>query len=144
MSAQGDRRDEGELLAELVALEQRLEAVYADLAAGGDGEAARTAAQFREHCREHVRGLATALDNRGGSRGLESPGDSPEPGLAAALELETAATAAYYRAHAGFGDDPLLPTLTSVMANHGQHLVVLRQGLGQEPATLAFETGGVE
>jgi hypothetical protein len=32
----------------------------------------------------------------------------------------------------------LLPTLGAIMANHGQHAVVLRQALGREPLAGAF------
>jgi hypothetical protein len=148
----GDR----EILLELLELERRLERTYASLGRPEDPDTTL----FGEHCREHARGLAIALANRGGSpgdrggspgarggpagegggeaRGGERPAIEP---LAPTLELEATAVAAYHRAHAGFGDLAFLPTLTSIMANHGQHLAVLRRRLGEEPATLAFETG---
>jgi hypothetical protein len=141
-AALAGRREDRQLLIEMLELEQRLEAIYRSLAAGG-GADGRTAEEFRAHCREHARGLTMALDNRGGVPGK---GSAPLPvgGLAAALRVETAAVAAYYRANGAFGDVPLLATLTGIMANHGQHLVVLRQRTGTTPVTLAFETGGVE
>jgi hypothetical protein len=134
----GDR----EILIEALELERRLEAIYGALSAGG-GPVGRTAASFRRQCREHARGLTIALENRGGVPGK---GRAPLPlgSLAAALEVETAAVGVYYRAASGLRDVPLLPTLISIMANHGQHLVVLRQRTGAAPATLAFETGEVE
>jgi hypothetical protein len=134
--------EDREILIEALELERRLEAIYRGLAGGG-GTGGRTAELFHEHCREHARGLTIALDNRGGVPG-KGPAPLPLGSLAAALEVETAAVGAYYRAASGLGDVPLLPTLTSIMANHGQHLVVLRQSTGRAPATVAFETGDVE
>jgi hypothetical protein len=141
-AAMAGRREDRELLIEMLDLEQRLEAIYRALAAGG-GVDGRTAEVFGGHCREHASGLTMALDKRGGVPGK---GRAPLPigGIAGALRVETAAVGVYYRAHAGFEDDPLLSTLTSIMANHGQHLVVLRRRAGETPTTLAFETGGVE
>jgi hypothetical protein len=141
-AAMAGRREDRELLIEMLELEQRLEAIYRALAAGG-GADGRTAEVFGGQCREHARGLTMALENRGGVPGK---GRAPLPlgRVADALQVETAAIGVYYRAHAGFDDDPLLATLTSIMANHGQHLVVLRRRAGETPTTLAFETGGVE
>jgi hypothetical protein len=142
-SAGAATRGDRDILAGALELERRLESLYGTLAGRG-GPGARSAELFGEHCREHARGLGVALANRGGSPPDASSPAVREATLAAALGLETAATGAYYRAHAELRDAVLLPTLTSIMANHGQHLVVLRQQLGQSPATLAFESGGVE
>jgi hypothetical protein len=135
----GDR----EVLAELLRRELELESLYAELARRG-GPGVREADPFGRDCAEHARGLRIALANRGGHAETGEQARPPAAGPAAAIEFERAAVAAYYRAHEGFGDLPFLPTLTSIMANHGQHLAVLRQTLGGQPATLAFETGGVE
>jgi hypothetical protein len=140
--AAADRGDR-EVLSEALGLERRLERMYASLARRG-GPDAQTAELFASDCAEHARGLAIALANRGGTPGEGAGGQEPGGGPAAALRLETAAVAAYYRGHAAFGDAALLPTLTSIMANHGQHLALLRQRLGREPVTRAFETGGEE
>ena len=145
-SAAGGGSDR-EVLLELLDLERRLARAYASLGRPADPDTTL----FGEQCREHARGLAIAMANRGGAPG-EARGSSAgagernggKPGLAplgAARDLETTAVAAYHRAHAGFADLAFLPTLTSIMANHGQHLAVLRRRLGEEPATLAFETG---
>jgi hypothetical protein len=139
-AAGGDR----EILEQALALERRLATLYRELARAG-GPAAEHAELFGRDCTEHARGLRISLANRG----VRSPRDEsgsrlPGADLAAALELETEAVAAYYRAHAGFADLTFLPTLTSIMANHGQHLAVLRRRLGEEPTTRAFETGDVE
>jgi hypothetical protein len=135
----GDRH----VLQDALRLELGLERLYAELAERG-GPGSPAAELFRRDCAEHARGLRIALANRGSRPGGEEPAGAPDAGPEAALELERAAVAAYYRAHEDFGDLDFLPTLTSIMANHGQHLAVLRRVLGREPATLAFETGGVE
>ena len=58
-----------------------------------------------------------------------------------AIELELAAVAAYYDAHAKLVDAKLLQTGAAIMANEAQHLVVLRQAAKQDPVPHAFETG---
>lgn len=101
---------------------------------------------------EHVRALSAALRRMGGT-----PPRRGDPELLAslgrirssrevarfALELETMAVAGYYEAVGKLNDAALLGTLASIMASDGQHLVLLRQGLGREPLPLAFETGQV-
>ncbi|HEX2232721.1 MAG TPA: ferritin-like domain-containing protein [Thermoleophilaceae bacterium] len=136
----GDR----EVLEGALALELRLAGLYEELAQTA-GRGAAQAEVFAAHCREHARGLRTSLANRGARPQSDGGGAPlPSPTVAAAADLETEAIAVYYGAHEGFGDLAFLPTLTSIMANHGQHLAILRQELGRQPATLAFETGGVE
>jgi Ferritin-like domain len=115
----------------------------------------RRARRFREHERQHADALTTALTDLGGA--------SPEPakrsgeadkvvtGLADAdsqadvvnfaIELETAAVAAYHDAHAKLVEAKLLQTGVSIMANEGQHLAVLRAALGEDAVPNAFETG---
>ena len=61
--------------------------------------------------------------------------------LSFAIELETAAVAAYYDAHAKLVEAKLLQTGASIMADEGQHLVVLRQAAGRPPVPNALETG---
>jgi rubrerythrin len=61
--------------------------------------------------------------------------------LGFAIELETMAVAAYYDAHKKLRDPALLRTGAEIMANEGQHLVVLRQALGRNPVPEAFATG---
>jgi hypothetical protein len=142
-SAQAASPGDREILAEALRLETGLSSLYRELAREG-GPTRREAALFGRQCEEHARGLRTALSSRGGRPEPADPAGVPGAGPAAALELERAAVAAYFRAHSGFGDLAFLPTLSSIMANHGQHLAVLRERLGQEPVTRAFETGGVE
>jgi hypothetical protein len=58
-----------------------------------------------------------------------------------AIALETATVAAYYDAHRKLVDAKLLQTAASIMANEGQHLVVLRQAAGKPLVPNALETG---
>lgn len=106
------------------------------LAKAYEGEDFEQAALFADQCREHARGLGLALRNRGG-RAPEEPAD--EPGGPLALEREAVSTC--HEAIGEVADVRLLPTFVAVMANHGQHLVVLRQGLGRNPIPFAFESG---
>ena len=55
-----------------------------------------------------------------------------------ALELESRTITAYHRALGELRDERLLAPLAAAMANHGQHVVVLRQALGRDPLPGAF------
>jgi rubrerythrin len=116
---------------------------------------ARIARRFRDHEQEHADGLTTALTDLGGSppappRGVADV-DRVVKGLGAvrsqsdilnfAIELETAAVAAYHDAHSKLLEARLLQTGASIMANEGQHLVVLRMAVRKDPVPNAFETG---
>jgi ferritin-like protein len=115
----------------------------------------KVARQFRGHEQEHADALTTALTDLGGTPPPAPSGvkdvDKVVKGLGAvksqadilnfAIELETAAVAAYYDAHRRLIDAKLLQTGASIMANEGQHLVVLRQAVKQDPVPNAFETG---
>ena len=111
--------------------------------------------RFRAHEQEHADALVTALTSLGGTPPAPPQGaadvDKVVEGLRDVrsradvvtflMELETAAVAAYFDAHAKFGEAKLLQTGASIMANEGQHLVVLRKAAGQNPIPNAFETG---
>lgn len=127
--AQGD--GDSELIAALIELERRLERAY-----GAAGSA--TDELFATHSREHAEGLEQALRNRGGR-----PPEGPAAG-GAPLELEARAVASCHRAIGELRDGRLLPTFAAIMANHGQHLVVLRERAGRNPIPAAFETGRVQ
>ena len=129
----GDRA----LLERAIALEQELVAAYGRTAAFGDAEA------FRGHCLEHARGLTELLRNRGGRPPAPRASIGQPRPPAALLETESEAVAGLHRAMRELADLDLLPVFGSIMANHAQHQVVLRQRLGREPASLAFETGAV-
>jgi hypothetical protein len=129
--AQG--RDDREPLGRLLGLEQEAGLLYGTLQAGRR----LPARLFRAHSREHARGLELALRNRGG----RAPAPRARAGRASAeqaLRLETRAVGAYWRAIGELGDEALLPTLAAIMANHGQHALVLREELGRDPLPAAF------
>ena len=115
----------------------------------------RTARRFRDHEQQHADTLVTALRDLGGI-----PPAPPKPGadvekvvkgldaarsqaalLGLAIELETAAIAAYHDAHAKLIETRLLQTGASIMASEGQHLAVLRTLAGEDPLPNAFEDG---
>ena len=115
----------------------------------------RIARRFRDHEREHADALTTALTDLGGSppqppkgiadvdRVVKGLGDvrSQADVVNFAIELETAAVAAYYDAQAKLIQAKLLQTGASIMASEGQHLVVLRKAARKELVPNAFETG---
>jgi rubrerythrin len=114
----------------------------------------RLVRQIAGHEREHTRVLTKALidarlqpppqptakDIDAVVKGIGDV-DSQADTLNFAIELETAAVAAYHDAQQKFTDAKLLQTSASIMASEGQHLVLLRQALNQPPVPNAFETG---
>jgi rubrerythrin len=110
---------------------------------------------LRGHEQAHAETLTTALTDLGGTPppapkgaadvdkvvgglvGLRTQADV----LGFAIELETAAVAAYYDAQAKFIEAKLLQTGASIMGSEGQHLVVLRQAARRPPVPNAVETG---
>jgi ferritin-like protein len=115
----------------------------------------RLARLLRGHEQQHADVLAKALTDLGGTpppapsgledidavvKGLGDVSTQAEV-LSFAIELETAAVAAYYDAHAKLVEAKLLQTGASIMASEGQHLVVLRQAAGRPPVPNALETG---
>jgi hypothetical protein len=114
----------------------------------------RVARRFRDHEQAHADVLLTALTDLGGTPPpepqvkdiggvVEGIGDLRSQADVAhfAIELELAAVAAYYDAHAKLIDARLLQTGAAIMADEGQHLVVLRQAVKLKPVPNAFETG---
>ncbi len=110
---------------------------------------------FRGHEQQHADALITSLTDLGGTppappKGVEDVDEMVEglsdvrsqaDAIRFLIELETAAVAAYFDAHSKLGEARLLQAGASIMANHGQHLVVLRRLAGQDPIPNAFETG---
>jgi len=131
--AAAQERSDGDLLRGLLGVEQEATLVYGTLRP----RPTVPARLFREQSREHARGLGIALRNRGG-REPRPPARVGRASPAQALELELQALGAYHRAVGELGDASLLPTLASIMANHGQHAVVLRQALRRDPLPAAF------
>jgi rubrerythrin len=149
--AQGD----AEILRAAVELEQSAVLAYTAAAESGKlGESEPVARYFADQEQEHADGLTVALRGLGGSPPPQPGGAGDVPGLAEAargdavditnfaIELENMAIAAYYDAHAELSSPELLLTGASIMANEAQHLVVLRQALGNDPSPRAFVTGG--
>ena len=115
----------------------------------------RAARRFRDHEQQHADTLVTALKDLGGIPPAPPEGaaeiEKVVKGFGAArsqaeilsvtIELETAAVAAYYDAHAKLIETRLLQTGASIMANEGQHLAVLRRLAGADPMPNAFERG---
>ncbi len=105
---------------------------------------------IRRQEQEHANALTSALKGLGGTapkgpnQALLKPLSSvkSQKDIAMfAVELETMAVHAYYEAHGKLKDAKLLQAGASIMANEGQHLVVLRQALSRNPFPNAFETG---
>jgi Ferritin-like domain len=126
-----------EQLERLLAMEQRLEAVY-ELALARDAIEPRLGETLLQHEREHVRGLEEALR----ARGRRAPRATvPPPRLGAALtsrpafaryasDLETETVRAYQEVLATLRDTRLLLPLGSIMTSGAQHVVALRQAAG--------------
>jgi rubrerythrin len=146
---------DGDLLIGAIKLEQVAVLAYGKLIDGlpspGFGGVLR---RFQAHEQVHADTLTKALTDLGGTpppRSTDEDIDAVAKGIedvrsqadAAnfAIELEMAAVAAYYDAQSKFIDAKLLQTGVAIMANEGQHLVVLRQSVKQPPVPNAFEIG---
>jgi len=144
------------ILADAVRLERIAVLAYGKAIDSGllSKDVERVAKLFAAHEREHADALTALLtDIR-----IEAPApptakdiDSVAKGIGDvrtqadvlhfAIELETAAVAAYHDAQQRLYDAKLLQTGASIMASEGQHLVVLRQALHLPAVPNAFETG---
>lgn len=144
--------DDAKILATAIGLEQTAVLTYATAASSGllGPRLALVARRFRDQEQAHADALTAALRQLGGSppapprpsevKGLDRL-RTREQVLLFAVNLELAAVAAYYEAHQRLADPALLHTGAQIMANEGQHLVVLRQALGRDPLPSAFVTG---
>jgi rubrerythrin len=140
------------VLERLLELERTLAVAYELAVARGvlDPEVQAAAELFAEQEREHAETLASALVDLGGP----SPGP-PQPdeidGLSdlesqpAVLEFlaarERQAIALYGEAATRLTEPDLLRTGAQIVGNEAQHLVVLRQQLGEEPVPDVFPPG---
>ncbi len=147
--------DDAAILEAAIGLEQTAVVAY-DTAAGSgllDPAVEDVAILFRDQEQEHADALITALEDLGGkapkppkAEDVEGLGDAMNQAdiLTFAVELENMAIMAYSDAHGKLQSPDLLTAGAQIMSNEGQHLVVLRQGLGATPAESvpdAFETG---
>jgi rubrerythrin len=149
--------EDGEILQSAINLERIAVIAYTAAIDSGllSARVEKVARRFRGHEQEHADALTTALTDLGGTAPPEPSGvkdvDKVVKGLGDvksqadvanfAIELEIAAVAAYYDAHRKLVEAKLLQTGASIMANEGQHLVVLRQAVKKDPVPNAFETG---
>jgi rubrerythrin len=146
--------DDVGIVSALLALEQQAAFVYAAAIASGKlgGDSQVAAKLFRRQEQEHADALASALEELGGTapappasnddvKGLSDALGSASDLLGLAIELETTAVATYNEAIQKLKDGKLLQTAASIVANEGQHLVVLRRAAGQDPLPDALETG---
>jgi rubrerythrin len=148
---------DGTILEQAITLERVAVLAYDRILAGGllADRLARQVRVLRGHEQQHADVLTKALTDLGATPPPAPSGvadvDKVVKGLADlrtqadvlsfAIELETAAVAAYYDAHAKLVEAKLLQTGASIMADEGQHLVVLRQAAGRPPVPNALETG---
>ena len=150
-TAMAQQRDE-ELVGGLLALEQIVAVAYEAAIERGllERRLQLVTKLFRDQEREHVEALSSALRALGGEP--RAPADAADvPGLDGArtakgilgvlIDLERKSIAAYYEAQQHLEDRRLLRTAASIMANEGQHGVVLRQAAGRPPIPSAFATG---
>jgi rubrerythrin len=156
-SAFADAGPDGSIVANAINLERVAVIAYGTAIDSGLLSPAllRIARRFRDHERQHADALTTALTDLGGAPPQPPKGradvDKVVKGLGDvksqadvvnfAIELETAAVAAYYDAQAKLIQAKLLQTGASIMASEGQHLVILRKAARREPVPNAFETG---
>lgn len=96
------------------------------------------AGPFRDQARAHIDELTAALEDLGGTAPERSVVSEPSS-WRELLELEIRTLAAYHDAVRALEKSEPVKTAAAIMANHGQHLVVLRQELGREPVPGPFE-----
>ena len=101
--------------------------------------------EFRAQAQEHADALTKAIRGLGGKTGAEQEEldfagvASQADFLALAYGLENAALAAYLEATPRLATEAPRTLAASIATSHGQHLVILRQGLGATPAESASE-----
>lgn len=148
---------DGTILEQAITLERVAVLAYDTIIGTGllGGRLDRQLRLLRGHEQQHADVLTKALTDLGGTpprapSGLQDVdkvvkglGDirTQAEALSFAIELETAAVAAYHDAQAKLVEAKLLQTGASIAANEGQHLVVLRQAARRPPVPHALETG---
>jgi hypothetical protein len=137
-AAPGASRRDVEFLREAVALEQRLQLAFATAAV--PRRLAAEARLFASHARDHAATLRASLRLRGGTPSPPAA-RGPRAFPPALLRLEEEAVGFYHRALGELRDTHLVLFMASAMTGHAQHLVVLREALGQPPLPHAFESG---
>jgi hypothetical protein len=144
--------DDAARLRRLIEQQQALEVAYRELAAGDalDQEVARAAELFAGQERQHAEALVAAYEDLG-----EEPPAPPAPaeveelggveaqeeGLELLLAMTNAAIARLNDGAVRFTAPDLVRTAAQIAGNEAQHVVVLRQQLGEDPVPEAFSTG---
>lgn len=101
--------------------------------------------EFRAQAQEHADALTKAIRGLGGEKDAEQEEvdftgvASQSDFLGLVYGLENAALAAYLEAAPSLATEAPRTLAASIATSHGQHLVVLRQGLGASPAEAASE-----
>jgi rubrerythrin len=139
---------ERDVVERLLRIEQRSVQIYEELARSGGlrGRAAEAADLFLAHERRHVDALKQALAAMkapvpGVAPGRAGVGGTAREMIRTALDHELTCIRAYQSAQGSLKAPALLGSAAGVMANEAQHLAVLRQLLGEQPAPVAFVTG---
>jgi rubrerythrin len=133
-------------------IEQTCVVAYEAIANSGKLSARATALMrsLLDDDREHATQLVMALEAQGvhppipprraAIGGLEMVSDE-DSAARFAIGLEERAVGAYLKAIRNLSDPNELRTVAGAMGNDGQHLVVLRQAVGETPVPNAFERG---
>jgi len=146
-----ESKSDTRILTGAVMLEHQAAATYdAIVKATRDARLSGLAHAFGAHAQEHADAFASILLQRE----IAPP---PPPRSAAikranrlsdgaaielAISLEGAAVRFYYDAMRNIEDGGLVKIGAATMANHGQHLALLRGAANREPVPTAFEAGG--
>ena len=103
--------------------------------------------RFLEQEQAHADGLATAITDAGGQPNrAKSSYDFPAMGsqtdvLRFAVDVENTAIAAYIDALPKLTRGDLRATAASIITNEAEHVAMLLEALGEDPAPTAFVTG---
>jgi len=120
-----------------------------------DAKTTQVAQLFKTHEQAHLDALTSALQSLAGGSPPTAPASARDNSLLRpllkvrnqkeialyAIELESVVVAAYHDAHRKLKDAHLLKTGAQIMADEGQHLVVLRTAVKRPPVPDAFEVG---
>jgi ferritin-like protein len=146
-------RTDAALLQAALHVEQVAALAYAAAARSLAGDERAQALRFAAHERDHAAAFETMLQaltvpvrEHAGPDDLDElvpslRGASRRDALRALAELEGAAIAGQQLMGRRLRALDALRTVATVMASGAQHLVVLRRQLGEQPLTIAFETG---
>lgn len=143
---ESDRADV-EILNGALDLELLAVAAYKAAAPRMRGRVLEIGKRFLEQEQEHADGLATAIEDVGGTPNRpKSSYDFPrmrtqQDVLRFAVELENTAIAAYIDALPKFSQGELRATVASIVTNEAEHVAVLLDARGMQPVPEAFVTG---